>query len=661
MHNFRRAMGFAWPYRLQMVGSLACGVVVAFFWGANISAVLPVLTVLLEKKTLVTWVDERIEHQRREITELEETVAKSRAEGRTSDDDSRDGRWLARRESELETRKGRLAWFEWARPIFERYTPSDSFKTLCLLMAMVTMGIVFKSVFDFFQEYLAGAMVSRAVFDLRNHLYRHTLGLDLTHFTERGTHDLTARLTNDIESLSGGMRALFSKVMLEPLKAVSCLTFACLFNWRLTVITLLLFPAAAAIMGLIGRYLKKISRRNLESMARLYKILQESFIGIRIVKAFTMESYERRRFFMESKRYYHQELKLLRTDSLGGPVLEFMGVGAIASALLAGSYLVMTGETHVWGVRLTYDPLDQPMLLTFYALIAGMSDPLRKVFSVYGRVQRGVAAADRVFHCLDKVSKVTSKPGAPVMAAHSRSIEFRNVTFGYDATRPVLRNVNLKVKFGETIAIVGATGCGKTSLINLLPRFYDPIEGQVLIDGVDVRDLSLRSLRRRIGIVAQHTVLFADSVFNNIAYGNRHADARKVREAAQSAYAHRFIEELPQGYETQLAENGTSLSGGQRQRIALARAILRDPSILILDEATSSLDVESESLIHKALRTFTLGRTTFVVTHRLGALDMADRIVVVDDGQIEAIGTHQELMAKSDTYRRLYEVHARGA
>ncbi|MFO0947143.1 MAG: ABC transporter ATP-binding protein [Planctomycetota bacterium] len=665
--NFRRALAFGWPYKGRMMVSLLCSIVVAIFWGANISAIYPVLTVLLEKKTLVDWVDNNIAQADKRITELQSEITSIDDEinaTKSSRDEAKEKELLARRNrriSELSSKQRNLAWSNSVRPYLVRYTPNDSFQTLCMLMLILIVGMLIKSVFDFFQEYLAGSAVNLAIFDLRNRFYRKTMNLDLTYFTEKGTHELMARFTSDVESLSSGMRALFGKVMLEPFKALSCLIFACLFNWRLTLITLLLFPAAAVIMGVIGRYLKRLSRRNLESMSRIYKILQESFLGIREVKAFTMERYERRRFFEETKLFYHQSMKLIRTDAIGNPLLEVLAIAAVAIALLAGSYLVMSGETHVFGIRLTYDPIEQSMLLTFYGLIAGLCDPLRKVFSVYGRVQRGIAASDRIFQCFDRQPKFVQKRRAPQMPPHCRAIEFRDVSFAYDKQRPVLKTVNLTVKFGETIAIVGSTGCGKTSLINLLPRFYDPCEGAVLIDGQDIRDVSMRSLRNQMGIVTQHTILFDDTIFNNISYGNRSVDPEMVRRAATAAYAHKFIMDLPHGYQTKIGELGTTLSGGQRQRIALARAILRDPAILILDEATSSLDVESESLIHKALRTFTRGRTTFVVTHRLSTLDIADRIVVVNAGRIEATGTHDELLRASITYRRLHDVQAKGA
>jgi ABC-type multidrug transport system fused ATPase/permease subunit len=301
------------------------------------------------------------------------------------------------------------------------------------------------------------------------------------------------------------------------------------------------------------------------------------------------------------------------------------------------------------------------LLMTFYALLAGMSDPIRKAFSVYGRVQRGVAAAERIFAAMDRQPAVRAPRRAPALARHRHSIEFENVSFSYDGRTPILRGVDLRIEFGETLAIVGHTGGGKTSLINLVPRFFDPSGGYVRIDGQDLREVQVRSVRSQVGLVTQQTILFDDTIAKNIAYGSPGATHNEIVSAAQSAFAHQFIEQLPHGYETEVGEMGGSLSGGQRQRIALARAILRNPSILILDEATSSLDVESESLIHKALRDFKRGRTILMVTHRISTLDIADRVAVVSAGMIEAVGTVDELRRSSVTFRRMYDVHAKSA
>jgi ATP-binding cassette, subfamily B, bacterial MsbA len=674
MNNFWRALGYTWPYRRRLYLSLACSLFVAILWGANLSAIYPALTVLLDGKTLAQWIDESQSHELKEIQRVKKEidvvngdVAKIEDEKRIQHRAELDAKLserrgeLARRQSELSSRERKLAWYAWFDPVVRNWTPSTAFQTLALLMGVMIFGVALKGLFDFLQEYLATGVVQLAVFDLRNEYFRKALNLDLTHFSEHGTHDLMARGTNDLETLYNGMKALYGKVLMEPLKVVSCLAFAWMFNWRLTLLTIVLFGIAPVVIGSIGRYLKRMSRRNLESIGAIYKILHESFLGVRVVKAFAMERYERSRLFRENKRYYHQAMKLNRTEALSSPVLEFLAVSAIAVAILCGSYLVLTQTKTIWGVRLTDDPIDPSMMLTFYALIAGMFDPLRKMLSVYGRVQRGVAAADRVFHAIDRESRVPQKPRAPTLPKHRKEIEFDSVSFGYKPGRTVLNGVNLRVEFGETVALVGPTGCGKTSLINLLPRFYDAIAGAVKIDGVDIRDVSLHSLRRQIGMVTQQTLLFDDTIFNNIAYGDRNADKERIVEAAKAAYAHKFIEDLPHGYETTIGELGATLSGGQCQRIALARAILRDPPILILDEATSSLDLESEALIHRALAQFTKGRTTFIVTHRLSVLDIADRIVVVNNGRIEAVGTETDLLKASGTFRRLCDVQAKGA
>ncbi|MBY0587786.1 ABC transporter ATP-binding protein/permease [bacterium] len=665
MKEFARALAYAWPYRIRLAGSLVCAVMVALFWGANISAIYPLMTVLLENKTLVAWTDDAISLAEKESQQLEEEIeARQNEWEQTGDAKARAGlaSLIARRQDSLLHRRTELALYQRIRPAVAYLSPTDPFQTLCLVMGMVVLGMVVKSFFDFLQEYLSGYVVQAAVFDLRNDFYRKTIGLDLAHFSSTGTHAVTAHFTSDIESLTGGLRALLGKVLLEPLKALSCLVFACWFNWRLTLVTLLLFPAGAMLMGLIGRYLKKLSRRNLESTTRIYKILQETLQGIRVVKAFTMESRERFRFFKETRQNNKEAVRLLRMEAISGPALELMAMTGIALALMAGAYLVLTERTHLWGVRLTYDPVTPGLLMTFYALLAGMSDPLRKAFSVYGRVQRGVAAAERIFACMDREPTIKSPRRAPKLPPHRHSISFEDVSFHYDRRHPVLDKVNLDIRFGETLAIVGLTGCGKSSLINLIPRFYDPTHGTVRIDGYDLRELNRRSVRSQIGLVTQQTILFDDTVFNNIAYGvTGGASRQRVIEAAQAAYAHKFILELPEGYDTEMGEMGTSLSGGQRQRIALARAILRNPSILILDEATSSLDVESESLIHQALLEFKKGRTIVMVTHRLGTLDMADRVAVMDAGRLEAVGSIDSVLQQSATFRRLYDVHAKSA
>jgi ATP-binding cassette subfamily B protein/subfamily B ATP-binding cassette protein MsbA len=317
--------------------------------------------------------------------------------------------------------------------------------------------------------------------------------------------------------------------------------------------------------------------------------------------------------------------------------------------------LVLKDATHLFGLRMASQTMSHESLFNLFALLASIADPVRKLSSVYTRIQSGAAAADRIFAFMDRQPRVRGNSNCPRLPPHESTIEFRDVCFSYEPGRPILTNVQLQVHHGETIALVGKNGCGKTTLVGLIPRFYDPDHGFILVDGHDIRTVNLRSLRQQIGLVSQETTLFDDTVYNNIAYGNRRARREDVEAAAQRAYAHDFISQLPNGYQTRIGEAGAKLSGGQKQRLALARAILRDPRILILDEFTSQSDVESEALIHKTLREFMRNRTTFVITHRLNTLEIASRIVMVDNGRIAAVGTHQELLTTCSEYQRLHQ------
>jgi ATP-binding cassette subfamily B protein/subfamily B ATP-binding cassette protein MsbA len=394
-------------------------------------------------------------------------------------------------------------------------------------------------------------------------------------------------------------------------------------------------------------------------MSSIYKILQEVFLGVRVVKAFTREAYERRRFRDVTKDYCHKAMMVVNLDALADPVIELLGVLAVALALLAGAYLVLErgADGRLFGLRMSNHPLEPEELLSLYAYLVAIADPVRKLSSVYTRMQSGFAASDRIFDFMDRRPRVRPNSDGRRLTAVRQGIEFRDICFSYDPDNPILTNVHLHVRAGETVALVGKNGCGKTTLLGLLPRFYDPDHGAILIDGVDIRKMSLRHLRKRIGLVTQDAVLFEGTVAENIAYGNRRATAAQVEEAARLASAHDYIAALPDGYQTHIGE-ARGLSGGQRQRIALARALLRDPQILILDEFTSAADAESEATIHRALRDFKRDRTTFVITHRLNTLEIADRIVVMDEKRIVAVGTHAELMATCPLYQRLHEAQA---
>jgi ATP-binding cassette, subfamily B, bacterial MsbA len=562
---------------------------------------------------------------------------------------------------ELRINAGWLGAYQGIQPWVNKYLPSDAFNTLLLLVGVVMVGVGIKGFFLFLQEVLVADIVQLSLFAIRNRFYRRTMNLDLGSFTDQGSAELMARFTNDIDSLSQGLNTLLTKVFREPLRIISCLSVAFWFNWRLTCLTLVLVPISAATTYRVGKVMKRAVRRSLESMSNIYKILQESLQGIKVVKAFTMERHERRRFFKETKSLYRKSVRVAMIDALSDPVLEMLSLSTVSIALLAGSYLVLRGvlflDLGLFKLQLASQPMAIEDLLTLYAMLAGVSDPVRKLANVNSKIQRAAAASDRICALMDREPRVAERPGAPRLAKHRKAIEFDEVRFGYNGNDPVIQGLSLTVRHGERIALVGPNGCGKTTLMNLLPRFWDVHSGAIRIDGHDLRDVQLRSLRTQIGMVTQETILFEDTVANNIAYGSRSASESEIIAAAQRAYAHQFISSLPEGYNTVLSERGMSLSGGQRQRIALARAVLRDPAILVLDEATSAVDIQDEALIRKAIEEFARNRTTFIITHSLSALQFADRIVLMNAGRIEAVGTDAELMRNSPLFRRLHEIH----
>jgi ABC-type multidrug transport system fused ATPase/permease subunit len=548
-----------------------------------------------------------------------------------------------------------------ARPYVNRYLPGDSFTALLLLIGMVMVGVALKGFFMFLQEVLVADVMQLTLLRIRNHFFLRTTVLDLASFSDQGSSELMARFTNDMDSFGQGLNTLMSKLIREPMRIATCLGSALLFNWRLTLLTLVLVPISAATTYRVGKIMKRAVRRSLESMSTIYKILQESFQGIKVVKAFAMERVERRRFYVETKNLYRKSVRVAMIDAMSDPVLEMLTLTTVAIALLAGSYLVLNRtiylELGLFRIQLAAQPMAIQDLLTLYAWLAGVSDPIRKLANVHSKIQRASAAADRICAMMDRSPKVIDRKHAPSLPRHRHSVELERVGFSYNPGTPVLNGVSFTVRHGETIALVGPNGCGKTTLMNLLPRFWDVDSGAIRIDGRDIREVPMRSLRRQIGIVLQETILFQDTIANNIAYGDPHASREAIIQAAERAYAHQFILSLPHGYDTTVGERGHGLSGGQRQRIALARAMLRDPAILILDEATSAVDIQDEVLIRKAIEEFARGRTTFLISHNLASIRVADRIVLLNAGRVEAVGTDHELKRNSALYRRLHEIH----
>ena len=680
MRNFLRALKYSWPYRYRLAGSVGCALLVAALWSLNLSAIYPVLTILKKDKNLQQWVDGKINEHQNELDDPKRQLrlADRRAQLRALDDlraqlrnadppqpadfldaDERDATLdLARLEGENEYH-ARWVWrYQLLKARVIRHLPADKFATFLWIVGAVVLGVAIKGVFEFLQEWLVGSVTNRTLFDLRNVFFRRVVHQDVRQLSGTGTPELMARFTNDTEQLGLGMKILYGRMVAEPLKAVGCLVAAAVISWQLTLVFVLLVPAALIALAQISRAMRRAARKVLERMSAIYKILREAFDGARAVKAFTREPHERRRFRRATEEYYRKAMRVITIDAFANPLIELLGVVAVSLALATGTYLVITGHTHILGLRMVSQPLGFEALIQLYAFLAAVADPVRKMSSVYTKLQGAQAAANRVFELCDLRPAVGANPDGPRITAVRKGVEFRNVCFSYQpgAETPTLDHVNLVVKPGETVAFVGPNGCGKTTLLGLLLRFYDPDHGAVLIDGINLRAAHLRSLRRRIGLVTQDTQLFDDTVFANIAYGKRGATREQIIEAARKAHAHEFIErELADGYDTRIGEQGVRLSGGQRQRIALARAMLRDPAILILDEFTSQIDPTSEAEIHAALKDFVKGRTTFLITHRLHTLEIADRVVVMDAGKVVDVGTHPELIARCEVYQRLHQ------
>ncbi len=659
MGNFGRVVRMALRYYWTVAASILCSLVVASLWGANIGFLYPIVEVVGMKQSLGTWVDESIDSAEKTIAAQKAIAKQLEAKLAAAPVDAR--RTIAgqlrsatnRREAAEED----LKRSKWLKPWIDTYLPKDPFRTLAVLVGMLLVATVVKDTFLALSSILVDRVANLATFDLRKQFFRRSLRLDLGSFTESSTSDLLSRFTYDLENLAGGIQTLLGRAIREPLKAVSCLIVAAYVSWQLLILSLVVAPLAGFLIGMLAKTLKRANRKALEEMSSLYAILAEAFGGIKVVKAFTMERYERQRFHQTSKKCYRKAMRIAVVDALVNPVTEVMGITTICLAILFGAYLVITGETHLFGIKMSSQPISLSALMVFYGALAGVSDPARRLSEVFSKLQRASAAADRVYQALDREPRVSDPPQPRPFGRHHRELSFDRVSFRYTSGQPVLEEIDLQISFGETLAIVGPNGCGKSTLANLIPRFFDPVSGSVLIDGVDLRDVRMRDLRLQIGLVNQETLLFDDTVLNNIRYGCPQATRAQVIEAAKQAHAHKFIEQkLENGYETVVGQSGGRLSGGQRQRIALARAILRDPAILILDEATSQIDLESEQLIHRVLEQFIRHRTTVIITHRLATLALADRVLVMNGGRIADLGTHDQLLGRCDLYQRLHQM-----
>ena len=681
--EFRRVISLTKPHRKTLIAGLLVTVCFAGLHTAGIGAAFPIFKVLLEEEGLHGWAARTVAGARLEaelaplaepdfvrIVRLKKD-SPLRAAGAVEYDllVSPDGApirslldQIARSQVAVDAAVGRslgelttvtvspkpletsMRLLQWATSLLPPDSQETKLRTLGIILLVVVLIVVTANALRFTGEALVASAVLHAMMDLRDQLYDRILRLPMTFFSGTDTSDLVSRFVQDIQEVQRGLVTLFGKAMREPMRAVFLVGLALIIDWRVTLTLIIVVPLAAIVFLAVGRKAKKANFRLLQAYGSMIAALTASLQNLRVVKAYTAEDHERARLDVVDRRMLKQQLRLARLDAFLSPMLETLGV-------LAGSLLTLWLAGLVIGGTLSISDF-----AALGVVLSMIFDPLRKLSDVYVRIQRSTAGSERIFAVLDTPIELEDARDAVELKPLQRGLEYADVSFTYPgATSPAIDNVNLTIKCGETLAIVGPNGSGKTTLACMLPRLFDPARGKILYDGIDVRRARLQALRRQIGWVSQDAIVFAATPIENIAYGDPAPDRERAVQAAVRAYADEFIRAIPGGYEAVLGERGTTLSGGQRQRLAIARAIYRDPPILIFDEATSQIDSESELKIQRALRDLSRDRTTIIIAHRLSTIQFADRIVVMDAGQVIDSGSHRELFERCPLYQTLCE------
>ena len=516
------------------------------------------------------------------------------------------------------------------------------------MLNYISIGIVvvffFRGIFYYGQSYLVSFVGQRVIIDVRDVLFRKFQRMPLSYYDKRQTGEVMSYITNDVGALQSALVDNLIELVTESSILVGSLAMMVYLDWKLSILTLVTIPMVGQAMKVFGRKLKSSGTVIQERLADITSLLQESISAVRVVKSFVREAYETGRFHDQNELNFQAAMKNVQLMSLLTPTVEFLAALAVTVIVWFGGYEVVNGE------------ITAGSLVAFLTYAVNLANPVKRISRVYGNIQKAMAAADRVFAVLDLDETIKDAPNALPLPPTAGHVALDHVSFEYKKGLPALTDVTLEAKPGQMIAFVGPSGAGKSTIANLIPRFYDVTEGAIQIDGHDIREVTVSSLREQIGIVPQETMLFSTTVRENIRYGRLDATDEEIVAAAKDANAHDFIMELPQGYDTKIGERGMNLSGGQRQRIAIARAILKDPRILILDEATSALDTESEKIVQAALDRLMVGRTSFVIAHRLSTIFEADQIFVIESGHICEHGTHEELLAKGGLYSNLYNI-----
>ena len=638
MHYFLRALREAaksWPL---LAAALLCSTGVAALWGANIAALFPIIEVTLKGESLQSWNERRTVEARERIAAGERDRAVLEAKLAAGGLDDAAVRKVRSRIDTLQlTAQGDQAIVASAArlgPWLDRFLPADPFRTVLVVVAFVVVSTFLKHVLLLTGTLLVAWVAMTISRNIRLKVFDKALELDRAQFMRWGSAGFMAQVTSTSDMLASGITSVYGGAVTEPLKILACLGGAFCISWRLTLACLMLAPVVGFLMVWLNRRIRGISKNILARSRGFHHVLLEALNNVLTVQAYTMEEFERQRFRSCTRDMMKTGMWHSFYFALANPITEILGIGMVATSIAVGAWLVINQETQIFGLTMTERPMTVPGIMVFFGMLIGASDPVRKLSGVFTGVNLGIVGAQQLYPLLDTPSKLSEPAQPKSVASPHREIRLENVSFSYDGIDTVLSGVNLSIPFGERVAIVGPNGGGKSTLVNLVCRFYDPTQGAVLLDGVPLTDMTLHNVRRRIAMVTQQTELFNESILYNIRYGRWDATEEEIIEAATKAHAHEFISEFPDGYSTMVGPNGFRLSGGQRQRIALARAFLRNAEILVLDEATSQIDVESERLIHEALARYVENRTVIMITHRASTLALADAIIKVEHGVV---------------------------
>jgi subfamily B ATP-binding cassette protein MsbA len=618
MNTYRRILAFVRPYWKHLVIAIICTVFFSFLHGASIYLSIPLLDTLFQQAG-------------NNSTKVEVTSNVAEPSSILPD-------FITKFANDISN-------------TFHHYMFSGDITDVLLRISfLILIAFLGKSIFAYLQAYFLVYVQQGVIKDIRNAAYEHLHKLPIGYFKNERTGDLMSRIIHDSYTIQNGISDVFISLIREPITILVFTIIAISISWKLFLFSLIILPFSILIIGWIGIIVRKQSKIMQQQMGRISSIIHETISGVKIVKAFGMEDFENSKFRNETLRYFRIILRIMRIRNIASPATELIAVMVGVIIIYYGGILVLVDKT-----------IKASEFLGFLFAVFQMIPPMKQVATINNKIQESMAAGERIFEILDTEPNIKNVPNSKIIKDFTEKIEFKNVSFKYDnSDELILDNISVEANRGEIIALVGSSGAGKTTFVDLIPRFYDPLSGLILLDGNDIKEIELKSLRSLMGIVTQETVLFNESVKSNIAYGLSSYPMEKIIEVAKIANAHEFIENLPEGYDTIIGEQGTKLSGGQRQRLSIARALLKNPPIMIFDEATSALDNESEVLVQEAIERLMKERTTFVIAHRLSTIRNADKIIVLEKGKIVQIGKHDELLNdENGIYKKLYELQFR--